>query len=563
MTANPRVRQFVLVLGLASAVAACGDRESREADRDGSRYGGTVVIANNSDLENFNSLVSADRATQEINRYLLFLPLIRYDANLDYEPALAESWELLGDTGVVFNLRQDVYWHDGVRTTARDVVFTYERATDPETAFPNAEVFANWTGVAATDSFTIRFTYQPHLDPLASLPLLPIMPAHLLDSIPAARLRQAAFNKRPVGNGPFRFVEYRTNDRTVFIANDSFPEGLGGRPYIDRIIWRPIPETTAQIAEITAGAADMILTPRASEFPELAARPGLRGLTRDSRQYAAIMWNGRIEPLNDPRVRRGLTAAINREQILQTLRAGVGQLATGPIGPYHWAYDESLPPVAYNPDSARALMAEAGLADLNGDGFLQLSDGRPFQVELRSPSGSAINRDMAEMIRSDLAQVGVRVTTRQLESNTLIQDLISPSRNFQAAIMGWESDLRVNLRDTFHSGSYDGMYQVASYRNPRVDLLIDSVARSADRAAALPIYRELQQILRDEQPWTFLYYYPDLVIMRDRLQGVEMDIRGALTNVTRWWVSGPAPADAGAPGDSADRDPGPGAEQPQ
>lgn len=562
MSANSRVRQFVLVLGLAAAATACSDRDTREAQgRDGSRYGGTVVIANNADVENFNSLVSAEKYTQEINRYLLFLPLIRYDASLEYEPALAESWEVLGDTGVVFRLRRDVRWHDNVLTTARDVVFTFERAKDPATAFPQADALANWTAAEAIDSFTVRFSYEPHLDPLASLPLLPIMPAHLLDSIPAARMRQAAFNKRPVGNGPYRFVEHRTNDRTVFEANDSFPEALGGRPYIDRIVWRAIPEATAQIAEVTTGAADMILTPRADDFPELSARPGLRGLTRPGRNYAAIMWNGRIEPLGDPRVRHALTAAINREQILQSLRAGMGQIATGPIGPYHWAYDESLPPIPYNPDSARALLAQAGLVDRNGDGFLQLPDGRPFQLELRSPSGSAINRDMAELIRADLTRVGVRVTTRQVESNTLIQDLISPARNFQAAIMGWESDLRVNLRDTFHGGSYDGIYQTASYRNPRVDLLIDSVGRTMNRAEATPIYHELQQILRDEQPWTFLYYFPDLVVMRDRLQDVEMDIRGALVNVTRWWLSGPAPADARVPGDSAARDPGPAAEQ--
>src|SRR5690606_32283095 len=108
-----------------------------------------------------------EKFSQEVNRYMLFLPLIAHAEDLSYEPMLAERWELLGDTGVIFHLRRDVRWHDGVPTTARDVVFTYERVKDPESAFPNPEYFEFWTGVEATDSFTVRFSFQPHMEPLA------------------------------------------------------------------------------------------------------------------------------------------------------------------------------------------------------------------------------------------------------------------------------------------------------------------------------------------------------------------------------------------------------------
>ncbi|HSJ26069.1 MAG TPA: ABC transporter substrate-binding protein [Longimicrobiales bacterium] len=536
-----RMRHLVTLLAIsasAATLAACGD--GGNADRDPARYGGTVVVVNNSDIENMNPLAAADRYTQEVNRYFLFLPLIRYTADLDYEPALAERWEMLGDTGVVFHLRRDVHWHDGVRTTARDVVFTYERAVDPETAYPNASYFEHWTGVEAQDSFTVRFTFGPHLEPLAGLTFLPIAPAHALEDVPPAAMRQAAFNKQPVGNGPYRFVSYRANDRTVFEANPDFPAALGGKPYIDRIVYRPIPDPTAQFAELAAGTADIILQPQAEEFVELAARPGIRGLERPGRQYASIMWNGRVEPLDDPAVRRALTHAIDRQQIVQTLRGGYGELAIGPIGPYHWAYDDGTPPVPFSPDSARALLAAAGLRDTTGDGMLDLPDGRPFTIELKMPA-TQMNRDMAEMIRSHLAAVGVRMTTRPMEFNTLVGDLTSPQRNFQAALMAWESDFRINLRDTFHSDAMSGIYQTAGYANPRVDMLIDSVGRTVQREQATAIYGELQRIMRDEQPWSFLYYYPDLVLVRDRLQGVEMDIRGAFTNVTRWYVEGAGP----------------------
>ncbi|HSH45612.1 MAG TPA: ABC transporter substrate-binding protein, partial [Longimicrobiales bacterium] len=258
MMESPRSRATAVcaLLSLVVFAGACGD--STRAPRSG----GTVVIGAGSDLDHANPLVSVDAWTSEVLRFALFTPLVRYGEDLSYEPYLAESWETSGDTAVTFHLRDDVRWHDGTRTTAHDVLFTYERATDPETGFPNSDYFNRWTGGEVLDSFTIRFTFQPHAEPLAGLPFTPVVPRHLLDSIPAAQLRQAAFNQHPVGNGPFRFVSQRSNDRWVFERNPDFPEGLGGPPNLDRLVWRVIPENSAQLAEIRAGEADLILQPR-------------------------------------------------------------------------------------------------------------------------------------------------------------------------------------------------------------------------------------------------------------------------------------------------------------
>jgi peptide/nickel transport system substrate-binding protein len=537
----------LLLLALSAACAACTDRTSDDRmARDQARFGGTVVIANNDDLDNLNGLVAAQKYSQEVNQYLLFLPLLGLGPDLGYEPALAESWQVLGDTGVVFTLRRDAHWHDGVQTTARDVVFTYERVKEPATTYPNTDFFEHWTAVEAIDSFTVRVSFAAHAEPLAGVPFLPIMPAHLLDTIPAAQMRQAAFNKRPVGNGPFRFVSYRASDRWVFEANPDFAPSLGGRPYLDRIIWRVIPDATAQVAELTAGTADMILTPPPHEHARLIGQPGMRGIVRPSRQFAMVIWNGKVGALADARVRHGLTLGIDREQIVQTLRAGYGEVAVGPITPYHWAFDRRLEPLPFSPESARATLRAAGLVDRNGDGLLDLPDGSTFQIELKHAAGSPINRDMAEMIRSNLAAIGVRVVTRATDGATMQQDVLSPQRNFQGVILGWNSGIRPNLRNIFHSAERERMFGFASYSNPRADTLIDRIDMARNRDEAEPLYAELQRILRDEQPWAFLYYYSDLVVVRDRLQNVQMDIRGALVNARDWWITG-----AGAEGPDA------------
>ncbi len=545
-----------LRLALASSLLLCacaGDRPARTTG-DEPVQGGTVVVGGPNDLVALNPLASQLQFSQELNRFALFLPLIRYGPNLEYEPALARSWEMIGDTSVVFHLRDDVRWHDGVRTTAYDALFTYERAVDPETAFPNASYFEGWQGAEVVDSFTIRVRFQPMADALAGLPFTPIAPRHLLDTIPPASMANASFNRAPVGNGPFRFVEYRPNERWVFEANPDFPEELGGRPMVDRLVWRIIPDATAQVTELQTGGIDLALLVRAEDWASLDAQPEVKGVERESRQYAFIAWNGRRAPLDDARVRRALMLGIDRAEMIAALRAGHGTPLPGPVGPFHWAFADDMGALPYAPDSARALLAAAGLTDRDGDGILERPDGADFAFDLVYAAQSGYQRDVAEMVRADLADLGVRVTTTPLEFGTIVGRLTSAERAFDASVMGWESDFRLNLRDAFHSASANGPYQFAGYSNPAVDSIIDATMRMPDREAARPLLLRLQEIMRDEQPWGFLYYYPDLFAMRERLRGAEMDIRGTLVNLSEWWVSVPT----SAPSDSADRAPSPG-----
>lgn len=522
---STRALLAILVLG-----AGCGDVDARP------RQGGTVLIAGASDLDHANPLVSVDAWTNDLLRFALFTPLLRYDAGLGYEPYLAESWELAGDTAAVFRLRHDVRWHDGTPTTAHDVLFTIDRARDAATGFANAEYFSRWTGAEVLDSFTVRFTFKPHAEPLAGLPFTPIVPRHLLDSIPPERLRQASFNRAPVGNGPFRFVSQRNNDRWVFEANEAFPEGLGGRPLLDRLVWRVVPDNTGQLAELRAGEADLVLQPRPEQVRELSEREGFRAVVKPSRQFMFIAWNGERPPLDDPEVRRALALAIDRGEILEGLRQGFGQIGVGPIMPFHWSFDPDLPPLPHDPDSARALLDAAGLRDLDGDGLREGPDGTPFEIEIKLPAGIDYYRDLGEAIRADLAEVGADVTTRPVETTTLFADLTSPERRFDAAILGWAGNVRLELHDIFHSEAVGGPYQFASYVNTTVDSLMDRASAETDRSRAVPMWRRIQEILRDEQPWTVVYYQTDAFLARDRVRGMEMDIRGALRNLSDWWV---------------------------
>jgi peptide/nickel transport system substrate-binding protein len=387
------------------------------------------------------------------------------------------------------------------------------------------------------DSYTIRFSFEPQPEPLANLPWIPIMPAHLLRDIAPAQLRNAPFNEKPVGNGPFRFVEHRANDRWVFEANRQFPEALGGRPNVDRLVLRIVPDATAQETELRTNRVHLITSVTANKYAALDQLDGIRGVVKPGKQYVFIAWNTKRKPFDDARVRRALAFAINREKIVQVVRKNFGQVGVGPVPPFHWSTDTTIRPLPFSLDSARAYLNAIGMKDANGDGFVDAANGRPFTVELKYAAASEVQRDIAELVRADLQAIAVRVVPRGLEFGTLVEDVTSAQRNFQSAIFAFETDFKLVLHDMFHSRAVDNPYQFASYRNPTVDSLLDRLARTTSRDAAIPMWRQLQTIIRDEQPLTFLFYFPDLMAAREELKGQRGDIRGLLFNVENWWLA--------------------------
>src|SRR5690606_102144 len=173
------------------------------------------------------------------------------DENLDVVPHLAESWELIGDTGVTFRLRRDVRWHDGQPVTARDVEFTFNLAKNEQTASLLGSAFlADVASAEVVDDYTITFHFvRPHAQALEDF-WWPPLPRHLLEGVAPAELRNAPFNRQPVGSGPFRFAQWRSNEQLVIERNPDFPEGLGGPAAARRVVFRVVPEASTMLTEL-------------------------------------------------------------------------------------------------------------------------------------------------------------------------------------------------------------------------------------------------------------------------------------------------------------------------
>jgi peptide/nickel transport system substrate-binding protein len=527
-----------LLLAAALCAAGCGaggDRERTASARDPGApvTGGTVVVGVVSEFDGLNEFTSTDANATEVMEYMLYMPLLRWSKDLDLEGRLATSWEPSADgLEITMRLRDDVRWHDGVPTTAEDVVFTFDRCRDPLLGYPDVGGLKEIESVEALDPHTVRFRFRrAYASQLAHLRRV-VLPKHLLADIPSDRMESAGFNRAPVGNGPFRLVRWVANQEIVFEANVDFPDG---RPRLDRIVFRVIPDQTAVETAFLSGQLDIVERIRFESVGRLRREPRCRILTYPARGYTYIGWNLRLPLFADPRVRRALTLAIDREGLVEAVAFGEGRVAAHPVmsqSPFHAS---DIPPHPYDPEEAKRLLAAAGWVDRDGDGVRE-RDGRPFRFELVTNLGNRVREDALVVIQSDLAKVGVRMVPRVREWTVLLDE--TQAKRYDAVLGGWRTDFILAPYDIFHSAAIDGKYNSGSYSNPVVDRLIEEglAARTAGEAA--PAWHEFQRVLHEDQPYTVLFEQDFSVGTTPAVRGVEVDVRGWLLTVESWWLAG-------------------------
>ena len=511
------------------------------------RYGGTTVVGSFGEIpDGMNNHVSQDYTATQHQSFVNLMTLVKYDENLAPTPYLAESWEVSDDnTEITFHIRNDVYWHDGELTDAYDVAYTYRRAIDPATAFPNTAYWTHYDrgpdGVEVIDSFTVKFRMRPHSEFIDPWRPTAIMPEHLLKDVPSELLSQHPYGTVcPVGNGPFIFVEHRQDASWTFQANPAFPEALGGRPYVDRYVYRTIIEPTTLFAELMTEGLDVYIRPTPDQAQAIIDSDAVDLLQYPFRDYVFVGWNSRRPQLADKRVRQALTRGTNRQEIVDALLKGYGTVSNGSVPPFHWAYDPSVgrEAMSYDQDAARALLDEAGWVDRDGDGVRENSAGERLSISIKYNDGNDLRQGIAEIMQVQLAQIGVEVAPRVVEWGTLISQIGDPvARDFDGVVIGWVVEYKLDDTDLFHSRNLSNTYGWSGTQRPDMDRLLEQLPLVVDREVAKPLWREYQELLVDEQPYTFFYFSERIDGVSKRLRGVEMDSRGEWLNIKDWWIA--------------------------
>ena len=496
----------------------------------------TVIYASGADLESGNPLVTVHPLSRQVQRYLLFVTLARYDSALAPSPYAASRWEWSPDRrALAFHLVAGLDWQDGKPTTASDVAFTIDAARDPVTGYPRAAELSIVDSTTTPDDSTVilHFARPQYNFPLV-LCELPILPRHLLATVPRRDMRRAAFNLAPVGNGPFRFTERRAGDHWSFARNDRFPAALGGPPKLDGVVIVVVDEATTKFAGLASG--DLDVAGIAPSMASLVRRdPSLRVLDYPVLFSVGLVFNTHRPPFDDPRVRHAIDLAIDRKRIVSAALAGYGTPAAGPVPPDNPLALEANP--EQNPRRADSLLDASGWR--RGSNGFRTRDGKPFAVELLTV-GSGDNA-VEQLLQADLAERGIRLGIRQVELGRFLTEARAPRKDFDLLITGIPGDLSLSyVGAMFDSRQAGGALDYASFHTAQLDSLfaLTREARSAD--ATRDAWLALQRQLARDLPVAWIYHSRGLQGISARLLDVRMDLRGELATVASWRIAGTA-----------------------
>jgi peptide/nickel transport system substrate-binding protein len=498
----PSLRCLASVLLASLAAAGCSRSEGRQDN--------VLRVAIEARVGAFDPRHSTDAASGRIGE-LVFSRLVKYDDKLEIVPDLAERWDV-SDDGLVyrFYLREGVRFHDGSVLDARDVAYTFNSVLDPETKSSKREAYASSIErIEVEDPLTVVFYLKEPNAPFLSNLVFGILPDELAQDPDQDRMRTM-----PVGSGPFRVVE---NDNGERVRLAVFEDYFGGRAPLDGIELRFVQDPTIRVLEVKKGTRDFLQNDLNPELlPWLREEEGLKVEMKPGVNAAYLGMHMQHPALSKPLVRQAIAHAIDRETITKVILHQTGTPAHTIIGPANWSHNPNVRMPAYDPARARELLDQAGYPDPDGAGP------RPRLSLSYKTSTDKLRLRIAELLRRNLADVGIAVSVQSYEFSTFLNDI--KTGNFELYSLIW-----VGIADPdilyliLHSSMTppNGLNRVY-YENPEVDQLVQLGRVTIDQAERRAIYWKIQDLLAEDLPFVPLYFVNNYAVMRKDVHGFTL-----------------------------------------
>lgn len=458
---------LILCLGV---LAGCGGTDGKSGDETGEK---TLTVAISKEPATLIPYESNDTGTSPITHQYCEA-LLTVDADMNLQPCLAESWEQVDDTHYRFHLRENVTFHDGSPFTADDVLYTLEQCVaSPAVSGTIGPVDLENTVIEDDHTIVIALTEPfPGFLNICSLDIMGIVSRSAMEADPEG------YASKPIGTGPFQFVEWATGDYIMMEANENW---WGGDIAFDKLMLRYIPEATTRSVEVESGGVD-IANVDISAVPTIAENPDLSLINVPILNTSYVSFNCGVEPFDNVKVRQAISLAIDCDAIVEAIYGDYSETAKSFISPVMWGYCEADSEyMGYDPERAKELLAEAGYAD--GFSCTMISNG---------------NQSMAEMIQSYLAAVGINVELNVTDFSNWLDALINGKQEMY--IGGWtvpSGDVS-EAYAAFDSENFGSGGNRSFYANDEVDALIDAINTETDEDARLTACQELQRLLADE-----------------------------------------------------------------
>jgi peptide/nickel transport system substrate-binding protein len=533
--------------------------------------GDWLVIHSLSDPEQLNPLTSNDASSSEVLGFVFESLLTREPRTLELKPLVATARPEISQDKLTytFTIRKDVRFQDGRPLTGEDVLFSVKAIKCPFVNAPFLRVYFNsLIDAELIDPHTVRFvTKEPYFLNESVLGGILLMPRHYYDpenllqrltvrdltrdpeKLPSEAKKFADqfnrnFNRNPLGSGPYKFGDWKTG-REIELLRDLNYWGNGkesiDQPHLDRLKFRVVNNMDAALVRLKSGSLDFM---EALQPVQVVRGTNSERFNREFKKYeyyaptyTYIGWNNEHPIFRDKRVRQAMTYLTDRKQIVKSVLFGLGEVVDSHIYFFRPEYDKSLKSYPFDPQKALALLNEAGWRDSDGDGVLdKVIDGKkvPLRFEIKVNSGNAVRKSVALVLLDELKKHGIAASVRELDWTIFLNDV--KNHQFDAVVLGWQmSTTEPDAYQVWHSSQAANKGSNAiSYKNARVDEILEAYRREFDPQKRIQMYKEFQEIIHDEQPYTFLYVGKRVSAVHRRFQGVEVFPDGL--RPIDWWV---------------------------
>lgn len=497
--------------------------------------GDRLIDASIGDATNLIPMIAGDASSHAIAGQL-YLPLLKYDKDLNLVGRLAKSWDVSTDNRTItFHLHQGLKWTDGKPFTSADCIFTLKLIQDENTQSAYKSDYALVTDVKAPDPHTFVVHYaEPFSPALSSWASLAILPKHVFEH---ENIMDTELSRKPKATiGPYQLADWQSQQSILMKAN---PNYFDGPVWIEERLTRIIPDQGTQFLELMAGHLDSInLSPL--QFDRIF--PKNQKLVNQYNKYiylgfvyTYLGFNLKREPFTDVRVREAIAYAINRQEIIDGVQLGLGETIASPYKPGTFWVNNKLKPRPYDPDRAKLLLAEAGWKDSDGDGILD-KNGKPFAFTILTNNGNKPRADTSTIMQQRLKKVGIDVKVRLVEWSAFIANFIN-KRNFDAVILGWSLSPDPDQYNIWHSSQTGPReFNFLTYENAKVDAALDAARRTFDREKRKQQYDIMQEEIYKDVPMVFLYAPYSLPVMHKRFHGIKPAPAGIGYNSEHWYV---------------------------
>ena len=433
-------------------------------------------------------------ATAGVVLYNIQECLVKVDRHGKLVPWLAERWHTTDNRNYTFFLKRGVRFHNGRELRAADVKYVFDRAMNPETKHPYPGYYAAIGDIIVRDDYTITFA-------LKSLNANFLLNLARQGSVIYPREAVDTLKSEPIGTGPFRFAEWVRGDRIVLARNPEYH--AKGLPKLDKVVFRFIPDPNATLAALKAGDVDASLFGLGPEHvQELQKDPRFQVIVGDTTNDVILAMNNARKPYADVRVRRAITHAINKADVLKGAMFGMGRILGSNVDPLNPYFVDLAGAMPYDPAKAKKLLAEAGYPN----GFETVLKVSP-QYDYTVRSG--------EIIVDQLQKVGVRVKLEQIEWGQWIARVWREA-DYDLTIIGHA--------EAWDIANYANPKYYFRYDNPRFQELFQKSEVTLEDKARRELYVQLQRMLVEDAPAVWLFMHPRLVVAKKGLQGLWKDL---------------------------------------